>query len=112
MRQCSSFRTQSRGSKENEVRVLVLSGILALLLGACVSPEEYWNRATKPGPDGTVAGEVIMRRAPGVAGNPADVDGWLEVLKAVGYIVVGAGGKTGVDSVRKKRATRNASPSE
>ena len=88
------------------MRALAFSFILLVVLAfaSCVSPGEYVRRATAVAPDGTVPAATIVRKAPGLAGSPADVDAWLEVVKALGYIVLGAGGKTGVDAVRKKKA--------
>jgi hypothetical protein len=47
--------------------------------------------------------QKLITEVPAVAKNPADVEAWVEIAKALGYIIAGAGAKTGVDVVRKKK---------
>lgn len=80
------------------MRTLIFSAALLVLclMLSCVSPAEYVRRTVDVAP--SVADDI-----PRLVANPADFGAWFEVAKALGYIIVGAGGKAGVDAVRKKR---------
>lgn len=70
----------------------LLLAAAGLGLYACVSPSEYFARATTP-VDGTAPAVTLATKVPTVAGNPGDFSAWIEIAKAVGYIVVGASAK-------------------
>lgn len=91
------------------MRTLFLSMILAATILGCSVAAELGKRAVEPSPtsvglDGKPPIQVLAEEGPDVAANPADVGSWLEIAKALGYILVGAGGKAGVDKIRKKPA--------
>ncbi len=85
----------------------ILFTLMICMAIGCAGMGEYYQRATSPYPGNqsildSPAG-TIAKQIPTLAGNPANINAWTEVLQALGYIVVGAGGKAGVDKLKKKK---------
>ena len=82
--------------------LLVATLCFAALVG-CQFLEGVGVRATETRSDGSNAAGVLLTNVPTVAGNPLDFGAWGEIVKALGYLLLGAGGKVGADKLVARR---------
>ena len=82
-----------------KILIVLLLAVLLLIAGCAMA-----DRALNPyRADGSTPTMDLITNIPTLIGNPANVGAWGEILKAAGYVILGAAGKTGADRVRKMK---------